>query len=268
VEIIAEYLNYLELERGLTYNSLRLYKCDLLDFDEFIKQELKLDAFDFTSLDADILREFTAWVERQGKSVATVNRKLTALHGMWTWLRRNNQVERDPFTQVEREGQYRNKIPATLSEEEIKQLLDYPEHSLRSRIILEMIYATGIRVAELVLLTLADIDLERQLITIARSAKYKERVVPFNKVLKGYIEEYIVVHALEPVHKIFFAAGVPSGEAVSEREIFRLIRQAGAKAGLMKKVSPSIIRNSFIRHMKQRGAFKVLLRDLTGQKSV
>jgi site-specific recombinase XerD len=268
VEIIAEYLNYLEQERKLSFNSLRLYKCDLLAFDEFIKLELKNENYQIKELDADILRQFKSWVERKGKSIATVNRKLTALHGMWTWLRQAGEVERDPFTQIEREGQYRNQTPATLSEEEMQQLLDFPEHNLRTKIILEIIYATGIRVGELILLTLVDIDMDSQLITIARSAKYKERVVPFNKVLKGYLEAYITEHGLETNHKLLFAGGSPSGEEVSEREVFRLIRHAAARAGLMKKVSPSVIRNSFIRHMKQRGAFKVLLRDLTGQKSV
>ena len=268
MEIIAEYLNYLELERGLSFNSLRLYKCDLLDFDEFIKQELKYETYEIKSLDANVLQLFKSWVERQGKSVATVNRKLTALHGMWTWLREAGEVERDPFTQIEREGQYRNPVAATLSEEEMQQLLDFPEHSLRSKIILEIIYATGIRVGELVLLTIADIDLDAQLITIARSAKYKERVVPFNRVLKANLELYIQEYGLEAKHKLLFSGGSPSGEEVSEREVFRLIRHAAARAGLIKKVSPSIVRNSFIRHMKQRGAFKVLLRDLTGQKSV
>ncbi len=268
MEIIAEYLNYLELERHLSFNSLRLYKCDLLDFDGFIKHELKWQDFDIAKLEASTIQEFRSWIEKQAKSAATVNRKLTALHGFWTWLRKTNQVERDPFLQIERDGQFRNKVPATLSEEEMQQLLDYPEHNLRTKIVLELIYATGIRVAELVLLTLADIDLDNQLITIARSAKYKERVVPFNKRLKNDIEAYVAQYDLQASHKLFFAAGKPSGEGVSEREIFRLIRHAAARAGLMKKVSPSIIRNSFIRHMKQRGAFKVLLRDLTGQKTV
>jgi site-specific recombinase XerD len=130
VEIIAEYLNYLEQERKLSFNSLRLYKCDLLAFDEFIKLELKNENYQIKELDADILRQFKSWVERKGKSIATVNRKLTALHGMWTWLRQAGEVERDPFTQIEREGQYRNQTPATLSEEEMQQLLDFPEHNL------------------------------------------------------------------------------------------------------------------------------------------
>ncbi len=268
MEIIAEYLNYLENEQLLSFNSLRLYKRDLLDFEAFVSKEIRVDDYNICNLDPKTLELFKQWIEKQGKSIASINRKLTALHGLWTWLRNASRVKGDPFTQVEREAQYRNKTFVFLTEEEMQELLDCGEHSLRSKIILELIYATGIRVGELLSLTLEDVDLDNQLISIPHSAKYKSRVVPFNKLLKEYLLTYIHEHNLKLGHKLFFTNSKASGEEVSAREIFRLVKQAGIKAGLERKISPSIIRNSFIQHMKDRGAFKALLRDLTGQKTV
>lgn len=265
MEIIAEYLEYLENERELSFNSLRLYKRDLLDFDSFIKSELSHTNFEITNLDPQLLEKFQKWVFKQGKSPATANRKLTALHGLWKWLLEQGIVQRDPFTQIVRESQFRNKIANCLSEEEINQILDCEEHNLRTKIVLELIYATGIRVGELTALTLADIDLENQLITIPRSNRFPERVIPFNQKLKKHIEDYAGDNILRPEDKMFFSR---KGGQVSEREIFRLVRDAARRARVDKKVSPSILRNSFIKHMKDRGAFDVLLKDLTGQKTL
>lgn len=144
-------------------------------------------------------------------------------------------------------------------------LLDCPEHDLKTRMVLELIYATGIRVGEITKLTITDIDIESQLITIPRSIKFKERVIPFNQLLAGYIKEYIADHQLPADSKLLLNK---FREPVSEREVFRLIREAAHNVGIKKHVSPSILRNSFLKHMKENGAHDTLLRDITGQKTV
>ena len=262
MDIIVEYLNHLELNQLYSFNSLRLYKRDLLDFDAFQKQ--KHPDLEIKNLKPEILNDYVSFITQKGKSAATVNRKLTALRGLWNWLQDKGEVERDPFSQIIREAQYRNKTAQFLSQEEINILLDYPDHELKTKMILELFYATGIRIGEMVLITLADIDLENQLLTIPRSAKYKERVVPFNKLLKSYMEEYIEDNALTENSRLLFSK---RGDTLSEREVFRLVREAAQHAGLGVEVSPSMIRNSFIKHMKERGAYDVLITDLTGQSS-
>jgi site-specific recombinase XerD len=263
MDSIVEYLNYLEINRSLTFNSLRLYKRDLLDFHTFIKKHFG-NNFDIKNLIAINLDTFRQWIIKQGKSTAAVNRKLTAVHGYWIWLRDNKQVNGDPFLQLMRSSQYRNKSARHLSIEEINALLDCDEHDLRSKMILELFYATGIRIGELVALTIEDIDLENQLLTIPRSTRFKERLVPFNKLLCSYIQEYIALHNLMLENTLLQSK---QGERLSEREIFRLVQEAGNRVGI-NDLSPSIIRNSFIHHMKDKGAYPALLRDLTGQRNV
>ncbi len=144
-------------------------------------------------------------------------------------------------------------------------LLDCPEHDLKTRMVLELIYATGIRVGEITKLTVTDIDLENQLITIPRSIKFKERVIPFNQLLASYMKEHIQENLLAKESKLLLNK---FREPVSEREVFRIIREAALNAGIKKRVSPSILRNSFLKHMKENGAHDTLLRDITGQKVV
>ena len=261
---IAEYLDHLDANNILSFNSLRLYKRDLLDFESFCIVKYT-ESFDLRELRAEILNKFAKQIEDERRSAATVNRKLTAIHGFWIWMREKNLVSRDPFTQINRAPQFRNKAPSTLTEEEIIMLLDFPEHDLKTKMLLELIYATGIRVGELTQLTIADLDVENQLITIPRSTRSKERVIPFNQLLAEYIKEQIQNENLQTESKLFLNR---IGKAVSEREVFRLIREAAKAAGLKTRVSPSILRNSFLKHMKQNGAHETLLRDITGQKSV
>jgi site-specific recombinase XerD len=263
-EYIREYVNYLEVNKQLSFNSLRLYKKDLLEFEEFIIANYGLN-YDFKTLSEDKIDKFSQSVIKSGRSVATANRKLTAIHGLWNWLRERSEVTRDPFTQIHREAQYRNKTPQFLSEEEIVLLLDSEELDLKTKMILELIYATGIRVGELTKLTIEDIDIENQIITIPRSSRSKERSIPFNKILAQYIAKHIEINNLNNNSKLLLNR---RGEQVSEREVFRLIREAAKKASIKSRVSPSIIRNSFIKHMKQNGAHDTLLKDITGQKNV
>lgn len=261
---IAEYLDYLDFNKVLSFNSLRLYRRDLLDFEAFCIYYYGY-AFDLRELNTEILNRFAKQIEDQKRSIATVNRKLTAIHGFWIWMRDNGLVSRDPFTQISRAAQFRNKVPVALTEDEVVLLLDFPEHDLKTKMVLELIYATGIRVGELTKLTIADIDLESQLITIARTSRFKERVIPFNQLLVEYIKTHIEDYDLKPESKLLLNR---NAEAVSEREVFRMIREAAELAGIKKRVSPSILRNSFLKHMKANGAHETLLRDITGQKSV
>jgi integrase/recombinase XerD len=264
MKLFEDYIKHLELNQVLSFNSLRLYKTDIKDFNEFIIANYGFD-FDLLSLNEKHLNKFMNTIYALGKSPATINRKLTAIHGFWYWLKEQGKVDRDPFTQIKRDSQFRNKTAKSLSEDEIVLLLDCDGLDLKSKIILELIYATGIRVSELVKLTLTDIDLNNNILTIARQGNFKERTIPFNELLAQYLTIFVKENSIEAEAKLFQNR---YGEQVSEREIFRIIREAAARAGISKKVSPSIIRNSFLKHMKENGAHETLLSDLTGQKTV
>lgn len=264
MDLIVEYINHLEINKALSFNTLRLYKRDLLDFHAFLEEKFPEKNFNISDLNPEILEKFRDWLLKKSNSTAGINRKLTALHGFWNWLLDEGHVSRDPFTQIIRESQFRNEKKDNLSLEDIESLLNPELHDLRTLIILEMIYGTGIRVGELVQVTLDDIDLEAQLLTIPRSAKFKERIVPFNDLLKSYIIKHQSKENLK-AHDALLKNRL--GERISEREVFRRVRDAKKRAGIKSKVSPSIIRNSFIKHLKDRGAFESFLKDLTGQKT-
>ena len=271
MQVVVEFLDYLENFSGLSYNTLRLYKRDLIDFSNFVRANLGED-FKIIDLNADNLEYFSQEIRKSGASTAAVNRKLTAVHKMWNWLKENSLVSRDPFTQIVRDTQYRNKKAEILSEEEVDLLLskvknegdenaeieDCEQSDLRTDLILELLYSCGLRVNELLALTIEDISFMEEIIFINRSSASKSRLVPMIDSVKLLLEKYISDNNLKSVDRLF---------NISAREVYRTIQAKAEAAGIEKKISASILRNSFIKHMKTRGAHQVFLQDIMGQKN-
>ncbi|NQY79699.1 MAG: tyrosine-type recombinase/integrase [Candidatus Caenarcaniphilales bacterium] len=258
MQVLLEFLEYLENFSGLVPNTLRLYKRDLLDFELFIKKKHG-ELFDVTSLSKDDLEDFSTHISNQGSSTATVNRKLTALRKFWNWLKENGKVEKDPFSQIFRESQYRNKSFECLSEEEINLLLDCENLELRTKLILELLYSCCLRVNELLGLTVEDISLNEKIITVVNTRNKKIRLVPITDLLFSLLEAYLEEVELNSVDKLF---------NISAREVYRIVSKAAQELGINKKITASTLRNSFIKHMKERGAHKVFIQDITGQKNL
>ena len=286
MQVVVEFLDYLENFSGLSYNTLRLYKRDLIDFSNFVRINLG-DDFKIIDLNASNLECFSNEIRKTGASTAAVNRKLTAVHKMWNWLKENSLVSRDPFTQIVRDTQYRNKKAEILSEEEVDLLLskvthkknesteigdreelheagenaeieDCEQSDLRTDLILELLYSCGLRVNELLALTIEDISFTEEIIFINRSSTSKSRLVPMIDSVKLLLEKYIHDNNLKSVDRLF---------NISAREVYRTIQAKAEAAGIEKKISASILRNSFIKHMKSRGAHQVFLQDIMGQKN-
>ena len=271
MQVVVEFLDYLENFSGLSYNTLRLYKRDLIDFSNFVRANLG-EGFKIIDLNASNLECFSNEIKKTGASTAAVNRKLTAVHKMWKWLKENSLVSRDPFTQIVRDTQYRNKKAEILSEEEVDLLLskvknegdenaeieDCEQSDLRTDLILELLYSCGLRVNELLALTIEDISFTEEIIFINRSSASKSRLVPMIDSVKLLLEKYISDNNLKSVDRLF---------NISAREVYRTIQAKAEAAGIEKKISASILRNSFIKHMKTRGAHRVFLQDIMGQKN-
>lgn len=272
MQVVVEFLDYLENFSGLSYNTLRLYKRDLIDFSNFVRANLGED-FKIIDLNADNLEYFSQEIRKSGASTAAVNRKLTAVHKMWNWLKENSLVSRDPFTQIVRDTQYRNKKAEILSEEEVDLLLSKVKNEAgenaeiedceqspegRTALVLELLYSCGLRVNELLALTIEDISFMEEIIFINRSSASKSRLVPMIDSVKLLLEKYISDNNLKSVDRLF---------NISAREVYRTIQAKAEAAGIEKKISASILRNSFIKHMKTRGAHQVFLQDIMGQKN-
>ncbi len=258
MQVVYEFIEYLENSTNLSFNTLRLYKRDLLDFTNFIKST-EDESFHIKSLSPRHLEAFANFIKNKGASTAAVNRKLTALHKMWIWLKETLLLNKDPFTQIVRDPQFRNKKATILSEHEVDLLLKREDnYDLTTELILELIYSCGLRVKELLGLTLEDISITEELIFINKDISAKSRIIPMIDSVKNLISEYIQTNNLKASQRLF---------QISAREVYRVIQAKALAVGIDKKISASVLRNSFIKHMKARGAHQIFLQDIMGQKN-
>ena len=181
--MIQSFLEYLQLERNYSERTIVSYRIDLLQFKDFFKG--KEEAVDFTTVDADMVR---AWVmhlmDEEHRTPTTVNRKLSSLRSFYHHLLRKGWIKADPMLKVG--GPKKNKpLPTFLKEGDMNRLLDEVAYEdsfegRRDRMILEMFYATGMRLSELVGLNDADIDFSTSLIKVT-GKRNKQRLIPFGE---------------------------------------------------------------------------------------
>lgn len=251
-DLLREYLAYLQVEKGLSANSLSSYGRDL--------EKLRRWAAELGKEPGKLCeKEMTAWIRslsRGGLSARSIARILSSGRGFFRFLLLDGHVDRDPLVNIvaPQSGQT---LPRFLNEDEIALLLNAPDiHTdggVRDRALLELLYATGLRVSELVGLTLGDIDMERGLLECHGKGS-KQRQVPVGRSAQRWLSEYMPVRgrlaAGRDVNRLFIKSG---GKALTRQWVWARLQEYAEKIGL-KGVTPHGLRHSFATHLLQRGA--------------
>ncbi len=272
---LTEFLQFIRLNRNASAHTARAYASDLSQFLDHASAALGIPRAKLKAehLDRLALRGFMADLHRRGLSRASAARKLAAARTFLRYLRREGLVDDDPGSLVptpKREV----RMPVHLSEEEMDRLIGAPsaEDPLgrRDRAILELFYASGLRLSELAGLDVDDVNLSGQMVrTLGKGGK--ERLVPFNKSTAKAIREYLKDRELlvtEPSR----AGGRRSdplfvnyrGTRLTVRSVDRLVRRYAAASGVRPGVSPHALRHSFATHLLQRGADLRAIQELLG----
>ena len=264
---VDPYIDHLAAERGLAGATLEAYQNDLVQFLRFQQERGKPDA----AATADLI-DFLAALREQGLTGASLARKLSALRGYFSFLVREKLIAASPAAAVTPPKGGR-KLPETLTEPEVEALLaqcdDQDRLGLRDRTLLEMMYSCGLRVSEAVGMDLAQVDLENMLVRV-RGKGSKERLVPFGKqahmLLVRYLERsrpFLVTKLAQQA--VFLNA---RGGRLSRISAFKIIRQKALTAGILRRVSPHVMRHSFATHLLERGADVRFVQELLGHASV
>src|SRR5947199_3483557 len=193
-ELMFEFLGYLELERGLSRNTLEAYRTDLQQYGEFLDRH-GLDPLEVQTTDlAAFISELAEGAEgRRAVAPATLQRKIACLRSFYRHLRREQLIEHDPASDL-RAPRARARLPEVLSRDEVMRLLSQPRGAtpaaLRDRALLETMYACGLRASEAIGLELSDVDLEAGIVR-ARGKGSKERLVPIGSKAVQSLREYL-----------------------------------------------------------------------------
>jgi integrase/recombinase XerD len=264
-DLVREFLAYIQVEKGLARNSLESYGRDLARLGEWAGAQGK----SVESLTRKDLRGWIADLSREGLSPASVSRAVSAARGLFRFLMLDGHIETHPAEDLNTPQGHAH-LPRFLTEEEMERLLAAPDVSkdegVRDRAMLEAMYATGLRVSELVGLKRADINLDAGLVACHGKGS-KERRVPIGKSATYWLQQYIAVRARHiKTHSPYLFIN-SLGAPLTRNFAWAMIKRHAAHAGLS-KVSPHTLRHSFATHLLQHGADSRSVQALLGHSDI
>ena len=279
-EHLKAFLEHLRLNENASAHTIRAYDSDISQYLTFLASHLNRRVADLTTADLDHLgaRAFLGELHRNGQSKASAARKLSAIRALGRYLRREGVLENDPAALVgtpKRE----QRIPAHLAVEEMSKLLEQPDGSSplgrRDRAILELFYASGLRLSELVGLDLDDVNVSGRVVRVLGKGR-KERIVPFNQSTASAIRAWLAdreqflrtdaggqtpVARLRTSQPLFLNY---RGGRLSTRGVDKLVRKYVAQCSTRYGISPHALRHSFATHLLEAGADLRAIQELLG----
>ena len=263
-DFIKEFLTYIQVEKGLARHSLESYRRDLFRLHTWANQNDKQLA-ELTRAD---LRKWIAGLSREGLAPASVARAVSATRGFFKFLMLDGHIKSHPAEDLDTPQRF-SYLPKFLTEDEINRLLAAPdistEEGIRDRAVLEIMYATGLRVSELVGLKHTDVDLLAGLI-VCHGKGNKERRVPLGKSAIHWMQRYAAVKAAygkQTPPNVFVHRGKPFTRQLA----WSMIKRHAENAGI-KNVSPHTLRHSFATHLLQHGADSRSVQALLGHSDI
>jgi integrase/recombinase XerD len=246
------FLSYLRVERGLSSNTLLAYRRDLSKLRRFALAQDK----DVLSLQADDLARFMRSLHTQGLAPKSIARTLVAVRGFYKFLIQDGYLKLDPSVNIESPKSWQS-LPRFLAPEEVERLLYTPDPStiigLRDKAMLEVLYATGLRVSELAGLTPSNINFDLGFVTVLGKGG-KERTVPLGMTAIDWTRKYIASRARSGVFKSTHALFVSdSGSPLTRQALWKIIVSLGERAGIG-HITPHLLRHSFATHLLENGA--------------
>jgi integrase/recombinase XerD len=246
---IVDYLHYIRIERGLSDNTIKSYHQDLVRFGKY----LTVEKLTLRQVDHIVILAWLNQLRQEGKSNSSVIHMVTSLRKFFGYLTQEKIVAHNPMSDV-RPPKKAEHLPAVLTVEEIDQLLQVAVEDttlgIRNRTLLEVMYATGLRVSELVNLKMSDLHLELGLIqTIGKGDK--ERIIPIGEVAIDWLQRYFKTSriALLKENESPYVFLNDRGHQITRQGIWKIIKKLVLNAGITKDVSPHTLRHSFATHI-------------------
>ena len=272
-DLVLDFLGYLEVERGLSRNTLEAYRSDLQQFGEFITRR----GLSPMGLAPGQLAEFISELAagrggRRACAPATLQRKVACLRSFYRYLRREQLIDHDPAREL-RAPRLPARLPHVLSRDEILRLLSQPRGSsptaVRDRAVLETMYACGLRASEAVGLELADLDLELGVLR-ARGKGNKERIVPVGSQAIDRLRTYLEVArpklvGLSDETHLFVNR---RGTTLSRQGLYKIVQRHARSAGLERRMSPHTLRHTFATHLLAGGCDLRSLQEMLGHADI
>lgn len=256
--IIAQYLEYLELEKGLSQNTIDAYRRDLY--------EIASDAEDINEITRTTINSYVRKLRERKLAPASVIRKIASIRNFFKWAASSGIIEKNPASTLE-QPKVPKKLPKVISLKEIEQMLKNNLTPLE-HVMLELLYSCGLRVSELVNLKITDIDLASKYVRCFGKGS-KERIIPIGETAKKVINEYLSTRELV-IKKYNLNTKrlliMDDGRLANRQDVYSFVHAQGKL--IQKNISPHTLRHSFATHLLENGADLRIVQELLGHSDV
>ena len=263
-KILSSFTDYLYEEKNLSENTLLSYKRDLNLYFEYLLSKKK----DYVEVNNKDILKYVEHLKKLGKATSTVSRNIASIRAFYSYLLLKGKIDVNPALEIKYEKNTR-KVPGILTGKEIDKLFSQPDMTcfkgLRDKAMLEVLYATGIRVSELISLKVENINIKMGYISCDK--KELSRVIPLHDeaidILKVYLKKY----------KEYFKKGKyvfinNEGNPISRQGFWKIIKEYAKKAKIKKEITPNTLRHSFAAHLIQNGADLKSIQEMLGHKDI
>ncbi|MCE4957098.1 site-specific tyrosine recombinase XerD [Macrococcoides caseolyticum] len=267
--IIDEYLHFIMIEKGLSKNTIAAYRRDLNHYQTFLKEE-KIGNID--NIDRYTISLFLGYLKDQGKSSKTLARVSATIRGFHQFALREKYAVKDPTVILESPKFERN-LPDILSIDEVDQFLSTPDTSKvtgkRDQVMLELLYATGMRVSELINLNVEDVNTVMGFVRVFGKGN-KERIIPIGDHMIVLLEQYIKSTRYKMLKKEMTDSLFLNfhGKRLTRQGFWKIMRQIKETAGINKKLTPHTLRHSFATHLLENGADLRAVQEMLGHADI
>ena len=264
---IEDYLQFCNIERGLSNNTIVAYRQDLLKFLIFLKSR-NITSWPTEAID---IEAFLAQQHQENKAASSISRMISSLRKFYQWLARKNIQKLNPMIEIDA-PQKEFRQPVVLVKSEVALLLNQPNLKnslgLRDRALLETLYATGMKVSEAINLKFSDIHADLQLLKIS-SDETKERLIPISINALKWLKEY-----QDKAYELLLKAGMEDyvflnnrGKPLTRQAVWQIIKRYAVKAQLDKEITPHTLRQSFAMQMLENGADFRVVQEILGRSN-
>ncbi len=265
--LVENFLDFLQKDKKLSDNTLQSYNRDIKLYCNY----LEANGLDPIKTDEADLNTYLKSLKDNGRAVSTVSRNLASLRSFYQFLYRSKVISEDPTVNLE-SPKIERKLPKVLSSEQVELLLEQPKcvdlKGYRDKAMLELVYATGIRVTELISLNLSDINLESGYIRCA--GKNKERIIPIGSLavdaLKDYIEKSRSILIKDDGSQALFVN--VNGHRLTRQGFWKIIKQYKEQANIDVDITPHTLRHSFAVHLLENGAELRAIQEMLGHSDI
>ena len=264
---IKLFLEFLQKDKKLSNNTLQSYSRDIHQYESYLSQ----NRINYVKVDNKVINEYLKYLQQNGKKTSTISRSLASIRSFYQYLMRVKKIKHDPTENIQ-SPKVEKRVPSVLTSEEVEKLLSQPKDvdlkGTRDKAMLEVAYATGMRVTEIISLNVDDVDLDSGFIS-CKSAN-RQRNIPLGSISIAALREYIrdarpIMIKNDDETSLFVNV---NGKRLTRQGFWKIVKYYKEQAHIEKDITPHILRHSFATHLLQNGAELKAIQTMLGHSDI